>query len=83
MLGNGQFVGLVVVTIHVGDRKLDFVNGGILRHDLSQTSKIGMLTGSDVLAKADKCHDLLGRTGVATLADLQMQSSAPGKLTPA
>ena len=29
-------MGLIVVTIHIGDRKLNFMNGGILRHDLSQ-----------------------------------------------
>ena len=39
MLGHGQLVGLVIVAIHVGDGELNFVNGGILRHDVSRIFK--------------------------------------------
>lgn len=35
MFGNDQFAGLIIVRIHIGNRKLNFIDDGFLRQDLS------------------------------------------------
>ncbi|EEB85743.1 hypothetical protein RGAI101_2898 [Roseobacter sp. GAI101] len=43
MFGNDQFMGLIIVTAHVGNRKLNFMNDGFLRHDLPCFRRLGCL----------------------------------------
>jgi hypothetical protein len=42
MLCQGQFMGFVIVGIHIRDRQLDFIYGGILRPDRPELAMIGM-----------------------------------------